>query len=555
MPPALKEFFAQIAGFWAGLSNAKRVALVFLTVLGLSAAVAVPILTNDTRMVPLYSNMEEEDAAKVVAKLDSQQVPYELRGTTILVPEDRVPKLRLEMAAEGLPKGSSIGFELFDKSQFGATEFEQQVNLKRALEGELSRSIATVDGVESARVHLVLPRGSAFLSKKEATSASVVVKLKNPALFGKKEVAAVVHLVAAAVPGLTRNRISVVSTEGLTLHRPTSDEAGVGTEALAEESRSVEGQLEAKALAQLERVVGPGGADVRVAVVLDPSTKEQTKETYQPDRTALRSEQQNEEEIRSQSPGAQGIPGARTNLPDGDGGSETQATAAQNLDTTTRRSHTRNWEVDRAVEKIHTPPGHMARLSVAVLLDGTWVKQKGGGETFVPRPQAEVDQLAQVVRQAVGFDELRGDTISVSAAKFARESMPDETNVELVTPWWKKPLVLLALAGAVLLAVLLAVVLVWRKKKKEKKALEAAALAHQLELESVRAAMPLGATTEDAEAALAGGVDPQKLLSEGPEQLAELRQRALEIAQKDPQTTAVVLRGFLEESSSDEKAA
>lgn len=285
------------------------------------------------------------------------------------------------------------------------------------------------------------------------------------------------------MPGLRKNRISVVSTEGVTLHRPSQDgSVGSGTDDLSEDAQALSSQLEAKAIAQLERVVGPGGADVRVTVTLDPSTKEQTKEVYQPEKTALRSEQQSEEDIRSQSPGALGIPGARTNMPDADGGSQTQASGSQNLDSTTRRSHTRNFEIDRTVEKVHTPAGAVARLSVAVLLNGTWQKQKSGPDLFVPRPQAEVDQLAQVVRQAVGYDELRGDSITVSAAQFARDSHLSEAVVPPVLPLYQQPKVLLAALGALVLATLLTVLLVWRRKKKDKKLAEAEAKRKALEV-------------------------------------------------------------------------
>jgi len=558
MPQGLQDFFKQLSSFWGSLSNAKRLALVTLTSAVLVGALLFPVLVGQPKMVPLYSGMETEDASAVVQKLESLKIPYELRadGTTILVPEEQLYKLRLDMASAGLPKGGSIGFELFDQNQFGATEFEQQVSLRRALEGELSRSINTVDGVASSRVHLVMPKSSVFLSKKEQASASVVVKLKNPALFGKKEVAAVVHLVAAAVPGLSRNHISVVSTEGVTLHRPSLDDSGgLGTEMLAEESQAVAQRLEAQAIAQLERVVGPGGADVRVAVVLDASTKEQTKETYQPDKTALRSEQQSEEEVRSQSPGAEGIPGARSNLPANDGNEATQAAAGQNLDTTSRKSHTRNWEVDRAVEKIHTPPGQVGRLSVAVLLNGSWQKQKSGPDVFVPRPQAEVDQLTLVVRQAVGFDEMRGDTISVSAAKFARGEQLDELSGggENVA-WWKRPWVLLAAAALLAVAILAVVVLVWRGGR-HKKLAEAVAQARLEELRQARAEIGLHPTDETRDPQLVGTLDPKKLLTGGPEVIAELRQKALEIAAKDPSTTAVVLRAFLEQGNELESNA
>lgn len=555
MPEGLREFTKQFRTFWDGLNNTKRIALVLATTSVLLLALLLPMLSSSRAMVPLYSNLEPEDAAKVVEKLEQSGVPYELRasGSTVLVPEERLYKLRLDMASEGLPKGSSVGFELFDKSQFGATEFEQHVNLRRALEGELSRSIATVSGVEAARVHLVLPRQSVFIAKKEEPSASVVVRLKSPALFGKREVAAVVHLVSAAVPGLSRNRVSLVSTEGLTLHRPSTSEGGIGSETLVEEAQTIAGTLEAKANAQLERVVGPSGADVRIAVTLDTSTREETKETYEPDKTALRSEQTSSEEIRNQSGAQAGIPGSRTNLPDASG-NVAQAETNQNLDTTTRNSSTRNWEVDRAVAKIHTPPGRVARLSVAVLLDGIWKKGPNGQEVYEPRSEQEIRDLTELVKQAVGFDALRGDTITVTTARFQRPDL--ELDAE-ATPmvWYREPWMVPAAAGLFALLVILSGVLVWRSKKKQRELLAAIEAARLKEREQAEAMLAGGALDENGELNLEAAFEP-KAMGGGPEAINKIREKALEIAAKDPSSTAVVLRAWLaEEEQLEEKAA
>lgn len=555
MPDGLKEFFKNVAAFRRGLSTPKRIALVLLTSMVLGTALIAPHMASKPRMVPLYARVEAEDAAKIVEELEKKQIPYELAagGTSVLVPEENLYELRLQMASQGLPKGGSVGFELFDKNQFGATEFEQQVSLRRAMEGELARSIATVNGVERARVHLVLPRSSVFITKKEQASASVVVELSNPAMFGKKEVAAVVHLVSAAVPGLSRGQVSVVSTEGETLHRPNNHEFGaLGTEALSEEAQAVEAQLEQKALAQLERVVGNGGADVRVAVVLDASTREETKETFEPDQTALRSEHETQENTRSESPGTQGIPGARSNLPDNDGGEFTRETGSKNLDTTNRNSRTRNWELDRVLEKIHTPPGRVARLSIAVLLNGSWRKAKGAPEIFEPRSQDEVEQLTSVVKQAVGFDELRGDSISVRAVKFARTEGLDLEGPRAVAPWWKHPYALVGALAFVVLALLLTVILVIRSSRAKKLAARAAA-ARLNELKEAQQTLRPSLDAEQ-EPALPTGARLKKLLEGGPEAIAELRGEALQIAGKDPSTTAVVLRTWLEQGRTAEPA-
>lgn len=562
MPNGLKEFLASATAFWRSLSNPKRFVLVLLTVIALVGAVVFPKLASEERMVPLYTRVEPEDANQIVGELEQAQVPFELTqsGTTILVPEDKLYQLRLKMAGKGLPKGGSVGFELFDENQFGKTEFEQQVNLRRAMEGELARTIASVDGVDAARVHLVMPKSSVFISKKEEASASVVVRLSNPARFAKKEVASVVHLVAAAVPGLSRGQISIVSTEGETLQRPSGTDGGFGTDALSDEAQAVASRLEAQALAQLEKVVGPGGADVRVAVVLDSSTREATKETFEPDTTALRSEHETKEDMRTESPGMQGIPGARSNLPDNDGGEQTEVTDNKNLDTTTRNSRTRNWEVDRVLEKIHTPPGSVARLSIAVLLNGTWQKKEGAPDVFVPRSEKEVEQLSESVRRAVGFDELRGDTITVAAVKFVQgeEIVGEIAGPPL--PWWRHPYAIMGVLGLIVLAILLVLILVWRSSRSKRLA-DAASIARLQELQEAREAS-FDAESGEAEEvdengeprALPQGERLKKLLNGGPEAIAELRQEALQIAGKDPSTTAVILRAWLEQEEKAESA-
>ncbi|HYP90716.1 MAG TPA: flagellar basal-body MS-ring/collar protein FliF, partial [Polyangiaceae bacterium] len=320
MPEKARAFLKQLTDFWASLPTPKRLALVTVMVLVLGGVMAISVLGSRETYGTLYSELATEDAASIVEKLKTAQVPYRLEagGTIIQVPEERIPGLRLELAAAGLPHGGSVGFEIFDRSKIGATEFEQQVNLRRALEGELARSVMSIDGVKSARVHLVLPERRLFTAREESASASVVVKLNNSHNFGRKEVAAVVHLVSAAVPTLSKDRVSVVSTEGVTLHRPTSDAQGGGdlADLGAEQARVMAGALESEAQSQLERVLGPGNADVRVNLWLENSVREKTEELYEPTKTALRSEHKVEEGASNGEAGVAGVPGAKTNLPD-----------------------------------------------------------------------------------------------------------------------------------------------------------------------------------------------------------------------------------------------
>jgi flagellar M-ring protein FliF len=539
MPEKARAFLKQLADFWASLPTPKRIALVVVVTGVLMGVMAISVLSSRETYGTLYSELATEDAAAIVEKLKTGQVPYRIEagGTQILVPEERIPGLRLELASGGLPHGGSVGFEIFDRSKIGATEFEQQVNLRRALEGELARSVMSIDGVKSARVHLVLPERRLFAAREESASASVVVKLENSHNFSRKEVAAVVHLVSAAVPTLSKDRVSVVSTEGVTLHRPTSDTQGGGdlADLNAEQARVMAGQLEADAQAQLERVLGPGNADVRVNLWLDNAAREKTEELYEPTKTALRSEHKVEEGISNGEAGVAGVPGAKTNLPDAQGEGPVAEEKPAGGGTGAVRSQTRNWEVQKVVQKTTTPAGDIRRLSVAVLLNGRYNK-KG---VFAAIPPDEVKALEETVKRAVGFSQERGDTVTVQATQFARLDTDDVTGPPSF--FTGKPWLPYAAAAAALVLVLGTLVLVFRTKKPALPP-PAPALVDPLR---VLGELPSGAERAEAAAALPAA-ERQRLLEE-PEVAGEIRAHALELAAKDPATAAVVLKAWLTE--------
>lgn len=539
MPEKARAFLKQLADFWASLPTPKRIALVTVMTLVLVGVMAISVLSSRETYATLYSELATEDASSIVEKLKTAQVPYRIEagGTAIQVPEERIPGLRLELASAGLPHGGSVGFEIFDRSKIGATEFEQQVNLRRALEGELARSVMSIDGVKSARVHLVLPERRLFAAREESASASVVVKLQNSHSFGRKEVAAVVHLVAAAVPTLSKDRVSVVSTEGVTLHRPTSDTQGGGdlADLNAEQARVMAGQLETEAQSQLERVLGPGNADVRVNLWLDNAAREKTEELYEPTKTALRSEHKVEEGVANGDAGVAGVPGAKTNLPDaaGEGPVAEEKPAAGGGGAV--RSQTRNWEVQKVVQKTTTPAGDIRRLSVAVLLNGRYSK-KGA---FAAIPPEEVKALEETVKRAVGFNQERGDTVTVQATQFARLDTDEVAGP--VTFFTNKPWLPYAVGAAALVLVLGTLVLVFRTKK------PLPAPANPALVDPLRVLAELGSGAERAAAAASlPAAEPRRLLEE-PEVAGEIRAHALDLASKDPATAAVVLKAWLTE--------
>jgi flagellar M-ring protein FliF len=528
-----KSFLAmlkQLQALWASLSNTKRVALILGTVGAMSTVLLVSFLGSRENYTVLFAELSPDDAQAISAKLKELKVPAQLEGggTAILVPEARVHELRLELAGAGLPRGGGVGFELFDKSHLGSTEFEQRINNRRALEGELARTIGTIGAVQSARVHLVLPERSVFAMRKEEASASVVLRLRAGRAFGKSEVTGVVHLVASAVPGLTEDRVSVVSAEGATLHRPRADGSATG-QLDAEQEREMASALEERARELLERTVGAGHADVRVSVDLDTSSHEHTDEKFDPVRTSLRSEQKTIEKTTTEGPSVAGVPGAKSNLtttptdpPDGELGANVL-----------RQSWTRNWEVDRVTEKVLTPAGRLARLSVAVLVDGTYAGE-GPARTFTPRDPAELERLGELVKVAVGYNATRGDSVRVDSARFVSSEPPESVDLRAPQAFWtgQKRWVYLAGAG-VLLAVLSALVLALRGKRKKAPAAAGKQDARQL----VNASIPATLAAEPPKASLPRGTTE--------EDRGRTRTEALDIAVRDPASAAIVLRGWL----------
>jgi flagellar M-ring protein FliF len=538
----------QIKKFWAGLSRAKKVALVAITSSVLIGVIAIAALGSRVRYAPLYSGLSTEDSAAIVAKLKEMKVLHRVNASGIEVPEDSVHELRLELASAGLPRGGGVGFEIFDTARFGATEFEQQVNLRRALEGELSRSITTIEGVVSARVHLVLPERRLFAARSEGASASVVIKLQPGMDFGKREVAGIVHLVSSAVPGLSKDRVSVVSTDGITLHRP-GDGDGQGTgldESQGQAARDLATSMESHVRTLLERVTGPGGVDVRINVDLEDASRERTEEHYEPTRTALRSEHKTDETSTQEGATVAGVPGAQTNLPDVEKSvASTEGDLGGNI---FRRTRTRNWEVDRITEKIITPSGDVARVSAAVLIDGNY-ETKDGVQVYQPRDPEELKRLEEVVKNAIGFNPGRGDSIRVEGAKFSRLDAGEPPKAGF--PFERLLPYALALAGLLTLVAMLIIFLRAVKAAQAEPQLATATLPVEDGAAPAIASVGTGALPGAADgvaadpAALGASTPATAALPPTPAELEDRRVRAIDFASRDPVGAAMILTRWL----------
>jgi flagellar M-ring protein FliF len=371
-------------------------------------------------MALLYGNLDPNDSGRIVAKLESMAVPYELRGdgSQIYVPSDRVLRLRMAMAEGGMPSGGSVGYELFDHSDaLGTTNFVQNVNLLRALEGELARTIRSLDDVEAARVHLVMPRRQIFTREKEEASASVVLKLRGAGRFTPQQVLAVQNLVASAVPGLQPRRVSVIDDKGNLLAHPAEDGAAGVTGQSAEEMRlSYENRLAHAIEGLLERSVGPGRVRAEVTADMDFDRVTTNAEIYDPDGQVVRSTQTVEESADSNDKQPQEPVTVGTNLPNNN---QPAASPASSASKSARTEETVNYEITKTVKSQVRETGTVKRLSVAVLVDGTYATAPDGTKTYTPRTEPEMQQLEKLVRSAIGYNADRGDVVDLVNMPFA----------------------------------------------------------------------------------------------------------------------------------------
>ena len=383
-----------------------------LAVLGLLAWFV--LRAGQPPMALLYADMDPRDAAQVVAALEAARVPHRIEagGSRILAPEDQIPRLRLTLAREGLPRGGSVGYEIFDRGEsLTTTPFQQDVNRLRALEGELARSIGSLAGVRSARVHLVLPRREAFARERGEAQASVVLNMQGAQRLDREGVQAVLHLVATAVPGLRAQNISIVDSRGALLARGGQALAGPAAAQTQEEVRRSQELRIARAVEDmLERSLGPGRVRAEATVEMDFDRVQTTEERFDPDNQVPRSQQSVQESSRGAEPQPttvqNNIPGAD---PAGGGGASQE----------NRQEETTNFEIGRTTRNTLREHPVVRRQSVAVLVDGVWEAQGGGQPAFRERSPEELARIATLVRSAVGFDERRGDTVEVVSMRFA----------------------------------------------------------------------------------------------------------------------------------------
>jgi flagellar M-ring protein FliF len=369
-------------------------------------------------MTLLYGDLDLKDSGAMAQKLDAMGIQYQIKGdgAEILVPSDQVAKLRMTMAEAGLPHGGTVGYEIFDKTEaLGTSSLVENINRLRALEGELSRSIASINSVQSARVHLVLPQRQLFSRDREVPTASIIIKMRGPERLEKPQVAAIQYLVASAVPGLSPTRVSIVDSEGNLLARGDGDSSSAAIANTAEEQRiNYENRMARNVEELLERTVGPGKARVDVHADMDFDRITTNSKSFNPDQQVARSTQTTTEKSSSSDNGDQPVT-VQTNLPN----QQTATSSGGGQSNSARDEETTNYEIGETDQSQVRETGVVKRLSVAVLVDGTYTIAANGTRTYAPRSPEELKQLTDLVRTAIGYDQKRGDTVDVVNMRFA----------------------------------------------------------------------------------------------------------------------------------------
>lgn len=437
--------------------------------LGVMGAIVVGLLVffvfvttrvSQPEMSILYNDLSTTDSSAVAGKLEEAKIPYRVSkdGTSVFVPETEVGRSRMLLAEEGLPNGGSLGYEIFDQSQgFGQTQFVQNINQVRALQGELARTISSMEPVQMAKVHLVLPQRQLFERQAAEATASVSLKLKPTMRLNQQQVYAIQNLIANAVPGLKADRVSIIDSEANMLAGGGDENYGGGKS--EEMRRNFEQRMNGAIEEMVGRVVGLNHVRAEVTAEMNLDSVNRSREIYDPEGQVVRSTQTTADKSAEQEAAAnsgevtvnQNLPG----LPAGGAGGGNNSNAERTQEVT-------NYEINKTIESTTTQAGAVTRLSVAVLVDGTYTLDDKGVKTYVPRTQQELDQITALVRSAVGYDEKRGDTVEVVNLPFADvEGEFIEEKADLLMGFPKKDIIemaeMLTLSVMVVLVLLLVV--------------------------------------------------------------------------------------------------
>lgn len=536
----LLEFFQNIKTKLQSLSTPQKIFYTGSLAVLIGSLAFLFYTVNRVDYAPLYTKMSEEDLGSVVDALKAKKIPYQLTSAhSISVPKDRLYEVRLALATDGVLKGSGVGFEIFDQQKLGSTDFVQKINYQRALQGELSRTINRLNQVEESRVHLVIPSESLFVEDQKQPSAAVVVKLRPGAKLAPQEVQGIVNLVCSAVQGLNDDKVTVLSTDGHVLFKKNAgDDSLQMSNVQMQYKTNVENDLRNKVLAMLDPVVGANRAVARVSTDIDFSNVKVSEDRYDPDSSVIRSQQRSTETTNGGEIGAKGNPDVPINVesklmqtPSKEGGPQ-QKTAS-------RQKETVNYEISHTTRQITQTPGNIKKISVAVIVDGPYeMKPDSTGKqvpTFVGRTPQQIKTLEDIVRKAVGYNEARGDQITVTDIPFVTDGGGGET--QKTENQWVRLLKENQRLIFNLLLTLLAFFFIVRPfmKKFQKLGEEPKALPEPEEV----AALP----EAEAEAA-----EEAKLL-EAQADRASLRKQAIALVQQNPEHATAIIRAMMREEA------
>lgn len=408
------QFFSQLGKLFNSLTPQKKASVIGVAVVVLVSIGVFVVSVNHKEYRTLFSNLSAEDAGGIVARLQEKKIPYKVSraGDAVLVPEEHITELRLDLAISGLPSGGGVGFEIFDNKNFGVTDFVQQLNYQRALQGELARTINGLDEVQQSRVHIAIPRQSLFVEEQAQPTASVIIKPRAGRTLRPSQVEGIVALVSSSVEGLLPEAVMVVDSSGNILSAArASNESHFSKRASSqiEYQRNIEKDLANRIQSMLEKVVGEGKVVAKVSAELDFKVVEKTEEAYDPEEPVVRSLRRKSQKSGMAGGGGESnyaSTGGERGAPYGTGREET--------------SEVINYEINRVVSRTVMPTGELEKLSVAVLVDGVYSKNDAGEEEFQPRSAEEIKTIESLVKKSVGFDATRGDQVAVTSIPFRK---------------------------------------------------------------------------------------------------------------------------------------
>ena len=415
----LRQILSQLKTTFINLNRGKQITLVTLVLGSFAGFIFLMSWSNKSEFHPLFTKLNPEDAGIILNKLKEQKIEYQIasNGSTILIPQEHIYETRMQMASDGLPQGSGIGFEIFNDTNLGITEFAQTVNYQRALQGELARTINWIEEIESSRVHIVLPEKSLFVEEEESASASVVLQLQAGKWLNQNQVNAIVHLLSSSVARLSPENVTIVDQNGKLLAGEKKDSSfGSLSSNQLEYQVRVERNLENRVRTMLESALGEDKAIVRLSCSFDFKSQEKTEELYLPQNRVIRSEQALNESSSAPELAPQGVPGIRSNIP-GDVLVNEQNKSTARSSFHEKKDRTVNYEIGKVINHIKEPVGELTRVSIAVLVDGTYQRaEKADGQVdwnYVPRTDDEMQKFENIVKRAVNFNKDRGDEVEI----------------------------------------------------------------------------------------------------------------------------------------------